>query len=115
MSDHYCARPTEKIISVPLEGDGISDSALSEDDRGWSFQRFKYEFFLCLSKIIDINKSNNISENERVFLSDRKYYVQAKNLIYWIPISRPSELIPPFVINLSDLTPKLKSEFEYFL
>lgn len=79
----------------------------------WTFQRFKYEFFLCLTKVLDTNKSNSIS-NEESFLSDKKYYNQARDKMYWIPISKPSELIPPFIIYLSDLTPKLKQEFQEF-
>lgn len=80
----------------------------------WTFQRFKYEFFLCLTKVIDSNKSRSINEEERGFLNDRKYYTRAKNVIYWIPISKPSELVLPFVINFSDLTPRLKAEFKEF-
>lgn len=81
----------------------------------WTFQRFKYEFFLCLTRVIDSNRSNSVKdEDKQGFLSDRKYYARAKDSIYWIPISKPSELIPPFVINFSDLTPRLKEEFQEF-
>ena len=34
--------------------------------------------------------------------------------MYRIPISRPIELVPTFVINFSDLTPRLQSEFRQF-
>jgi hypothetical protein len=37
----------------------------------------------------------------------RKYYRQARELMKWIPITRPS---PEFVINISDLTPRLIKE-----
>jgi hypothetical protein len=44
-------------------------------------------------------------ENDR----RRKYYAQAQGLMYRIPVSRPT---PAFVINLSDLTPRLLQELE---
>jgi hypothetical protein len=39
----------------------------------------------------------------------RKYYDQARYLIYHIPVYRP---IPPFKIWLSDLTDRMKDEFK---
>lgn len=81
----------------------------------WTSACFKYEFFLHLTSIPDSNGSNSVRNDEKEgFLTERKYYVQARKLMYWIPITKPSKLIPPFIINLSDLTPRLKSEFEDF-
>jgi hypothetical protein len=37
----------------------------------------------------------------------RKYYRQARQLMKWIPITRPH---PEFVINISDLTPRIIKE-----
>jgi hypothetical protein len=37
----------------------------------------------------------------------RKYYRQARELMKWIPITRPR---PEFVINISDLTPQIIKE-----
>jgi hypothetical protein len=34
--------------------------------------------------------------------------------MYWIPISKPSDLIPTFVINFSDLTVRLQLELQQF-
>lgn len=79
----------------------------------WTFECLKYEFFLCLTKVIGSNRSNNVSENNTE-LGDRKYYALAKNIMYRIPISRPIELVPAFVINFSDLTPRLQSEFRQY-
>ena len=78
----------------------------------WTHSKFKYEFFICLTKVKDPNKSESVTEDERIFLNDDKYYAQAKNLMRYIPITRPENLIPPFVFNLSDLTPKIKQEFK---
>lgn len=83
-----------------------------DEERISSFQRFKYDFFLCLTRVIDTNRSNSGDDKgEKGFLGDRKYYAYAKKTIYWIPISETSE---PFVINFSDLTPELKEEFQEF-
>lgn len=80
-----------------------------------TFQEFEYEFFLCLTKIVSTNRSNSVKHEDRDgFLSERKYYAQAKDLMYWIPTSKHDENFPPFVINLSDLTPNLRSEFKDF-
>jgi hypothetical protein len=80
----------------------------------WTLARLKDEFFLCLTRTKVDYKPNNATDNKLLFLDDLKYYAQAKRLIYWIPITRPPELIPPFIINLSDLTPRIKQEFEEF-
>jgi hypothetical protein len=42
-------------------------------------------------------------------LTVRKYYRRAKELMKWIPIARPA---PEFVINASDLSPKVIEELE---
>jgi hypothetical protein len=42
-------------------------------------------------------------------LTVRKYYRQARELMKWIPIAKPS---PEFVINASDLSPKVIEELE---
>jgi hypothetical protein len=92
----------------------LESKVSKEKSEAWTSERFKYEFFLCLTKVFDTNRSNSITADERGFLTDRKYYAEAKKIMYWIPISKPSELVPPFVINLSDLTPRLKAEFQDF-
>lgn len=80
----------------------------------WTHAKFRDEFFRCLARIIDTNRSDSVSD-ERNYLSQRKYYAQARRLIYWIPITKPTELIPPFIINLSDLSPRYRKEFEEFV
>lgn len=94
----------------------ILEKKAGDSECEWTLECFKNEFFLCLSRVIVTNQDNHINDDENGlgFLGDRKYYIQARNLMYWIPITRPSVLIPPFVINLSDLTTRLKSEFRQF-
>ena len=81
----------------------------------WTHARFKYEFFLCLTKVIDPNRSDSIINDRCVFLADLKYYQQARKLRPLIPISKPAELVPPFIINLSDLTPRIRKELKEFI
>jgi hypothetical protein len=87
---------------------------LTEPFDEWTRAKFRDEFRLDLANVVDTNRSNSVS-NERTYLSQRKYYAQARRLIYWIPISKPEELIPPFIINLSDLSPRCRKEFEWFV
>ena len=46
----------------------------------WTLERFKYELFLCLTKISDTNESISVGRDETGFLSNRKYYAQANKL-----------------------------------
>lgn len=58
----------------------------------WTEERLIDELFLRLATI-----------------PDRKYYNQALTLRKWIPISKPA---PEFVVNMSDLTPRLIAELQ---
>ncbi len=80
----------------------------------WTHTKFRDEFLLDLAKVVDPNRSNSVSD-ERNYLSQLKYYAQARRLIYWIPITKPNELIPAFIIHLSDLSPRCRKEFEEFV
>lgn len=68
----------------------------------WTDAKLKYEFFLDLSKVPDTE----------IFYLDRKYYAQAKYLMYRIPVYSPA---PSYIINISDLSPKCKQEFIDFV
>lgn len=85
----------------------------------WTHARFKDELFIHLTRIKNPNKSesDSVSECQRIYLNDYKYYQQARDLIYWIPISKPSKHIPPFRIYTEDLKSnyKLYSEFKKFI
>jgi hypothetical protein len=86
-------------------------SEVSTEEAPWTLERFKYEFFLCLAQVTGNNQVHNESQNDSGFFSDRKYYLQARNIIYRIPVSKP---IPHFVINFTDLTPELQTKFGEF-
>ena len=68
----------------------------------WTVSKVKDEIFLCLSKVPDPD----------FFYLDRKYYALANEIIYKIPVYRPS---PTFILNISDLSPICKEEFIEFV
>jgi hypothetical protein len=90
---------------------------ISSDNEFWTHAKFKDELFIHLSRIKDSNKSNSVKEIQRIYLNDHKYYARARSLIYWNPITKPHELIPPFVVDTKDLesNPKLYSEFKEYI
>jgi hypothetical protein len=64
------------------------------------------ELFLCLAGVKETVTSK---ENCNKQVTIRKYYRQAKYLIFRIPVYRPT---PSFIVNLTDLSDKIKSELE---
>ena len=87
------------------------------DNEDWTLAYLKDEFFVHLTRIKDTNNLESVPYNRRIFLDDCKYYAQARKIIYWVPITRPPNLIPPFKIYIEDLksNPKLYSEFQEFV
>jgi hypothetical protein len=75
-----------------------------EEDK-WTIERMVDEVFLNLVRTTEII---TIEENGRS-IPVRKYYRQARELMKWIPIARPS---PEFIINICDLTSKVRKEIE---
>jgi hypothetical protein len=77
------------------------DPLLYVDDHEWTTDRVKDEFFLCL-----------------VRAPKKKYYEQAKSLMYRIPFiaqfPKSEEEAVPFVINFSDLSSRVQSEFKEY-
>ena len=72
-----------------------------EEGEEWTTGRLKDEFFLCLVKA-----------------PDNTYYDQAKDLMFRIPLTRQvpktTEEALPFIINFSDLSSAVKSEFREY-
>jgi hypothetical protein len=71
----------------------------------WTTEAFVDELFLCLAGVKEYVTNKENSKQVTV----RKYYHQARNLMKWIPIAKPS---PPFVIYISDLTPNVKDRLD---
>jgi hypothetical protein len=76
------------------------------DDEFWTIECLVDKLFLRLAEVKE-NVNNNGKE-----IHVRKYYRQARELFKWIPIAKPS---PPFIICISDLTPRLKEELEHLI
>src|SRR3954468_18660103 len=68
---------------------------LEDKSTPWTKERIKYELYIQLISL----KING----------ERKYEKQASDLIYKIPIYRPT---PDFIINQSDLSSELKEELD---
>jgi hypothetical protein len=75
------------------------------EEEKWTTERIVDEVFLNLVATTEII---TIEGNGRS-IPVKKYYRQARELMKWIPIARPS---PEFVINICDLTPKVRKEIE---
>ena len=73
----------------------LQEICKESDNDQWSTGRIIDELFLCLM---------NVEEDQR-----RKYLQHANYLIYRIPIYQPT---PSFIINIIDLTDKIKQELE---
>ncbi len=73
--------------------------ALENENESWTYEKFKNEFFLCLTRV---------NTRKGKFLTDRDYYKQAIDIMYKIPVFIPS---PPFIIRLSDLSERIRIEF----
>ena len=82
----------------------IFDSTPDTDNDLWTTGRLADELFLKLASITE-----KIYNNKGRPVTVHKYYRQAREKMYKIPIFRPS---PPLVIYISDLTPRLRKELE---
>ena len=71
----------------------------------WTIERIVDEVFLNLAGKTEIV---TIARHYRS-IPVKKYYRQARDLMKWIPIAKPS---PDFIINICDLTPKVRKEIE---
>ncbi len=76
----------------------------------WTTERFKEMFFLYLTTVTEIvNSTDPFSFGKDITV--KKYYRQARDIMYLISVFRP---VPVFVIDFSDLSPKLQMEFTDF-
>ena len=70
----------------------------------WTTERLKEETFLSLARV-----QEKIVNEEGESLTVRKYYRQAREKMYWIPISKPTT---PFIVHISDLSDKVRNELD---
>ena len=89
-----------------------NDFPAADDQDVWTIDRTAEEVFLCLA---GIREEEALAENRQQYSTTtrivhyRKYYHQARDLMKWIPIAKPP---PVFIINISDLTPRIRKEIE---
>jgi hypothetical protein len=91
-------------ISENTPSAALQEKDGQEEDQ-WTTERLVDELLINLARTTEII---TIKENGRS-IPVKKYYRQARALMKWIPIGRPS---PEFVINIGDLTPKVRKEIE---
>jgi hypothetical protein len=111
-------KPTIKIRRLkPLEQQPskikVSEVGVEVDGVVWSIECTVDELQRDLCRTTEeITISRNFYVNGQMSVKKlivRKYYRQARELMKWIPIAKPS---PEFVINASDLSPKVIEELE---
>lgn len=87
------------------EQNNIGQMQQTKQDEVWTIEHSVDELFLDLVKI-----KENISNDNGKVIPVRKYYRQARQLMFWIPVARqPSNA---FVICVSDLSPRIKKDIE---
>jgi hypothetical protein len=88
-------------------------SPVKVDEEVWSTECTVDELQLDLCRAIEqimIDRGFYVDGRKSVrILTVHKYYKRARELMKWLPIARPP---PEFVINTSDLSPKLIEELE---
>jgi hypothetical protein len=103
---------TQDVITMDRKEQDLNNSTtpiptvsqqLKEEQELWTTEYLVDQLFLCLARTKEYVATN---KND-VTVPVKKYYSQARRLMKWIPIARPA---PEFVINISNLTPKTKSE-----
>lgn len=68
----------------------------------WTTERLKEETFLSLARV-----QEKIINEQGESVTSGKYYRQAGEKMYWIPMSLPAI---PFIIHISDLSDKVRNE-----
>ena len=95
--------PTNNAKDRRVKFSELTSLAAREND-AWTTEHLVDKLFLHLAS----KKENTSTANGRS-VTFRKYYRQARDLMKWIPIAKPS---PQFIIHVSDLTPRLIRELE---
>jgi hypothetical protein len=80
------------------------DKGFADDNEEWTTECLIDELFFSLVKIREYI-TNSKGRKIRV----PKYYRRARDILKWIPISRPA---PVFIINISDLPERILKELK---
>jgi hypothetical protein len=89
----------------------VSTDGIEVYEEVWSIECTvdELQLDLCRAKVRIAKAGINWGHNEPKMLTVHKYYLQARELMKWIPIARP---VPEFVIRMADLSPKVIKELE---
>jgi len=91
-------------LNVPLSANQMIERGIKADEREyWTEEYLVDELFLRIAG----TKEAVIHNGKSVTI--HKYHNQALRLQKWIPIAKPT---PEFIINISDLTPRILSELK---
>jgi hypothetical protein len=82
----------------------IFDKPIDSKAANWTTDRLIQEVYICLAKV-----KERVPERNGAFYITSKYEKQAREKIYKIAIYRPP---PRFIINISDLSLRVKTELE---
>jgi hypothetical protein len=88
-----------------------------DDQDQWTDERLKYEFFLDLTKTRCEIKDLDLGLGVERIVHYKKYYKQSRDLMFRIPLTEQyptEEETVPFVIDWSDLSPKVQGEFSEY-
>jgi hypothetical protein len=95
----------------------IFDKKPDDDQDQWTTARLAEESFLDLVRVTcEIKKTDE--NGVQHILHYKKYYNQARDLMFRIPITeqypKTEEEVVPFVIDWSDLSPRVQAEFSEY-
>ena len=90
--------------NIPLSADQMRERGIKADEREyWTEEYLVEKLFLRIAH----TKESVIHNGKNATIN--KYHNQALRLRKWIPITKPA---PEFVINISDLTPRILAELK---
>jgi hypothetical protein len=81
------------------------DKGFADDNEEWTTECLIDELFFSLAKKREYITTN--SKGRKIHV--RKYYRRARDILKWIPVSRPA---PVFIINISDLPERILKELK---
>lgn len=107
-------KPTINIRNSNLQQQSSNKITINRVDPDvWSIECTidQLQLDLCRNEeeIMSITENDGWGQRKVKTLIVRKYYRQAKELMKWIPLTKP---VPEFVINASDLSPEVIVELE---
>lgn len=93
-------------LNIPLSKAAMQERRITDgEDR--EYYTIEYLADLLFLRIVSVK--DKITKADGEMLTVRKYHNQALRLWRWIPVSKP---VPDYVVNVSDLTPRIVVELK---